>query len=144
MIIGPDGIALIKEFEGCRLKSYRDQRGVWTCGWGQTGPSVTGNTHWTQAQADAKLVEALEIRSAQMSKILGDAETTQSNFDAMMSLAYNIGMGAFQGSEVCRDHKAGKYEAAAQAFLNWDNINHHEDKGLHRRRLAERALYERG
>jgi lysozyme len=138
-----NAVELIKEFEGCRLKAYRDQRGVWTCGYGQTGPSIKPYTHWTEAQAEAALKDALVTRSKQLSTLLEGCETNQNQFDAMLSLSYNIGMGAFHTSEVYRDHKAGEFTKAAAAFMNWDNLNHHENAGLHRRRLAEKALYER-
>ena len=53
-------LPLIKEFEGCKLKAYRDQRGIWTCGWGATGPEITAKTTWTQEQADARLVKDVD------------------------------------------------------------------------------------
>lgn len=47
-----EGLALTREFEGCRLEAYQDQGGVWTIGYGHTGPDVHEGLTWTQEQAD--------------------------------------------------------------------------------------------
>ena len=58
-----DGIALIKSFEGCILKSYLDQGGVWTIGWGHTGDDVSEGLVWTQDQADAAFLSDLHDKA---------------------------------------------------------------------------------
>ena len=63
------GIALIKHFEGCRLKSYRCPAGVWTCGWGTTD-GVTEDTEWTQEEADLRLAEDLAVFEMRVRRML--------------------------------------------------------------------------
>ena len=134
-------VKLIKEFEGCQLKAYRDQRGIWTCGWGATGPEITARTTWTQEQADARLVKDVNIRVEQLKEILDDAPTTDNQGAALLDLGYNIGMGALRSSTAVRKHKAGDHKGAADAILMWNKVNGVANKGLTRRREAERALY---
>ena len=134
-------LPLIKEFEGCKLKAYRDQRGIWTCGWGATGPEITARTTWTQEQADARLVKDVNIRVEQLKDMLDDAPTTNNQGAALLDLGYNIGMGALRSSTAMRKHKAGDHKGAADAILMWNKVNGVANKGLTRRREAERALY---
>lgn len=141
MDLGHKGEALIKEFESCKLTAYRDQRGIWTCGWGATGPDISARTHWTQEQADARFDKDIATRIAQLNDFLEDTPTTQNEFDALLSLGYNIGMGALKSSTALRKHLAGDREGAAKAFLLWNKTNGQPNKGLIRRREAERKLY---
>jgi lysozyme len=141
MHLGLKGKALIKEFEACRLVAYRDQRGIWTCGWGATGPDVSARTRWSQEQADARFDHDVESRVKQLNAYLDDAPTTQNQFDALLSLGYNIGMGALHGSTALRKHIAGDHEGAAKAILMWNKTNGAANKGLTRRRNEEHDLY---
>lgn len=144
MIPSPACYALVKRFESCRLTAFQDQRGVWTIGWGRTLGVKQGGT-CTQQQADAWLVEDLSAKAAVVDHELEAVPTTQNEFDAMVSLAYNIGAAGFGASSVLRDHRDGFRARAADAFLMWDKIE--EDgvlvvsDGLHNRREAERAMY---
>ena len=141
MHVGAKGEALIKEFESCRLMAYRDQRGIWTCGWGATGPDISARTKWTQEQADARFDKDLEVREKQLTSYLGNAPTAQDQFDALLSLGYNIGMGALSNSTALKKHVIGDHEGAAKAILMWNKTNGQPNKGLTRRREAERKLY---
>jgi lysozyme len=139
--IGRKGEELIKEFESCELTAYRDQRGVVTCGWGATGPDISMRTHWTQDQADARFDRDIEVRAKQLTEFLDGAPTTQNQFDALLSLGYNIGMGALKGSTALRKHIAGDHNGAAKAILMWNKVNGKQNPGLTRRRNAEHDLY---
>ena len=141
MNIGIKGEDIIKEFEGCRLHAYRDQRGVWTVGYGATGPGITGNTKWTQEWADDRLDRDIEIRAAQLTKFLDGAPTTQNQFDALLALGYNIGMGALHSSTALQKHIQGDHAGAAKAILMWDKVNGKANPGLARRRKEEHDLY---
>ena len=140
MIINKKGVDLIKEFEGCKLHAYQDQRGRWTIGYGWAR-NVNPGDIWTQDKADRYLAEALDDYNRAISSYLGTAPTTSNQFSAMVSLAYNIGIGNFLNSSVLRNHKLKQYDKAADSFLLWDKVNAKFNKGLHRRRVAERALY---
>jgi GH24 family phage-related lysozyme (muramidase) len=139
-----NGIALIKKFEGCRLKSYQDQVGVWTIGYGITssvgyGPILAGMTI-TQETADKWLMEGLASYEAAVNKAL-TRPANQNQFDALASLCWNIGKGGLTRSSVVSLHNAGDYHAAADAFLMWVKAGGKVNKGLTNRRQAERALY---
>lgn len=135
------GIALIKQFEGCRLAAYQDIVGVWTIGYGST-KGVYEGMRITRQEAEDMLAQRLadEFEPGVMEAI-DDAPTTQNQFDAMVSLAWNIGVGAFGRSSVAKYHVAGNYEAAANLFLAWDKAGGKANPALLRRRQTEAALY---
>ena len=139
--INPSGLELIKSFEGLRLTAYRCPAGVWTIGYGHTGPAVTPGQRITEAEADALLRGDLDRFEVGVAHALDGAATTDNQFAAMVSLAFNIGLGAFQRSTVLWQHKAGNRQRAAAAFLLWIKGGGHTLPGLVRRRAAERALY---
>ena len=130
--------------EGCKLVAYPDQKGVWTIGYGQTGPGIVKGLVWTQAQANAAFADAEATRALRLSSMLTGA-TSQSQFDAMLDLGYNIGMNALSTSTVVRQHNAGNFKAAAAAFLLWDKITVNGvvtvDAGLVTRRQREATVY---
>ena len=142
---GPDAIKLMHEFEGCRLEAYADPGSrdghPWTIGWGSTGPCISKGVVWTQKQADDRFAADLAKFAAKVRASLGGAKTTQHQLDAMVSLAYNIGIGGFTGSTVLRKHKAGDYAGARAAFAMWNKNDGKVMAGLTRRRAAEAALY---
>ena len=138
--INQAGLDLIKSFEGLRLKAYRCPAGIWTVGYGHTGPDVRPNTHITQQEAEALLKGDLDKFEAGVEKAVGP-NTTDNQFAALVSLAYNIGLGAFLRSTVLRQHRAGNHKLAAAAFLMWVKGGGRTLPGLVRRRAAERALY---
>lgn len=135
-------IALIKRNEGCRLEAYQDSVGVWTIGYGHTGPEVVRGLMWTQAQADNCLLLDLDKFQNGVDDLLaGHADTSDNEFGAMVSLAYNIGLGNFAHSSVLRFHNSGDKPAAADAFLMWNKAGGEVLEGLDRRRREERTLY---
>lgn len=135
------GIALIKRNEGCRLEAYTDITGVWTIGFGDTLNVRPGMTI-TQQDAEERLVTRLanEFEPA-VADAIGSTPTTQAQFDAMVSLAWNIGPAAFKKSTVAREHRAGNYQAAADAFRLWTQAGGRYVAALAKRREKERALY---
>lgn len=137
--INAAGLALIKQFEGLRLKAYLCPANVWTVGYGSTGSHVKQGMVITEAEAEALLRDDLERFEAGVDKLAGDA--TDNQFSAMVSLAFNIGLDAFERSTVLKRHKLGNHMGAANAFLLWNRGGGRILKGLVRRREAERALY---
>lgn len=137
--IGERGMALVKQFEGLELKAYLCPAKVWTIGYGSTGPHVKPGQVITEAQADALLQRDLDRFEDAVAQAAPGA--TQNQFDAMVSLAYNIGVGAFLGSTLLKLHKAGDYRRAAEAFGSWVNAGGKRLEGLVRRRAAEAQLY---
>lgn len=138
------GIDLIKKWEGCKLRAYQDSVGVWTIGYGLTSAAgivpVTKGMVITQQQADDYLVQSLVKYEAAVTKALTRAPS-QPQFDAMVSLCYNIGPGAFAGSTLVRRFNAGDIPGAADAFLMWNKAGGKVLQGLVYRRMDERAFF---
>ena len=134
------GLALIRQFEGCRLKAYQCPAGVWTIGYGWTH-GVKPNDHWTQSHAEEMLIKGLDQYENAVQSAIGMNKTTTNQFSAFVSICYNIGVGNFVKSSMLRHHKAGDYAKAADAFLLWNKAGGKVLNGLIKRRQAERALY---
>jgi GH24 family phage-related lysozyme (muramidase) len=142
---------LIQEFEGCAKKqpngafcAYPDPGSggdPWTIGWGSTGPDIKKGVVWTQKQCDDRFAQHLGQFAAKVSKILGSTPTTQHQFDAMVSFAYNVGPANLSASTLLKKHKAGDYKGAAAEFAKWNKAAGKVLPGLTRRRAAEAALY---
>ncbi len=137
--IGPAGLALIKEFEGLRLTAYLCPAKVWTIGYGSTGAKVKPGQTITEAQAEALLLQDLDRFEDAVA--LAAPGATQNQFDAMVALAFNIGIGAFGKSTVLRKHRDGNHRAAAEAFGMWVKAKDKVLPGLQRRRAREADLY---
>lgn len=139
MHVSPRGRDLIKQFEGFRAHAYLDPVGVWTIGYGFTRGVQPGVT-MTLAQAEARLItELLSYEAAVMAACT--VRPNQHQFDALCSLAWNIGAGAVARSSVIRAHNRGDFQSAARAFGLWNRAGGREWPGLTRRRAAEAALY---
>jgi len=137
-----EGIDLIKRFEGCKLEAYPDPgtgHVPWTIGYGHTGPDVTQGLKISQGTAEILLRQDLAKFEDAVTKYAGKAH--QNQFDAMVSLCYNIGQGNFSKSSVARLHRNGQYTGAAAAFLLWNKAGGKILAGLVNRRKAERNLY---
>jgi lysozyme len=143
-----EGIDLIHSFESCKLTAYPDPGSrdghPWTIGWGSTGPDIGRGLTWTQEQCDERFARDLVKFENGVSEAIGDAETTQPMFDALVSFAYNVGLAALRTSTLLRKHKAGDHEGAAREFSRWNKNDGAVMRGLTRRRAAEEALYRKG
>ena len=139
MKIGPKGIALIQEFEGCKLAAYRDIVGVVTIGYGHTGSAKMGVTI-TQDEADELLYGDILNFEECVTKAIR-VQVVQEEFDACVSLAFNIGCNAFRASTLLRRLNACQFTEAADAFLMWNMAGGKVVPGLARRRAAERDLF---
>lgn len=138
--ISQKAIDLIKEFEGFRSSAYKCPAGVWTIGYGHTA-GVKPGMKVTREQAEAMLRKDLKIYERHTAKSLGDAKTSQGQWDALVSFCYNAGPANLNISSMLRLHKQGQYKAAADSFLNWTKGGGRVLAGLVRRRKAERSLY---
>ena len=140
MEISQQGIDLLIEREGKRHQAYRDSVGVWTIGVGHTGPEVHEGLTITEEQADAYLADDLARFERCVSEAL-TVEPAQAQFDACVSLAFNIGCGNFNRSSVLRYTNEGEPEKAREAFALWNRANKKVMAGLTRRRAAEAELF---
>lgn len=137
---GGKGLSLTEQFEGCRLTAYQDQVGVWTIGYGHTGPDVTPGLTITQDQAQALLAHDVGKAVTCVNHVVA-IQLTQNEFDALVDFVFNLGAGAFTGSTMLRDLNAGNISAAAAQFDEWDHAGGAVVAGLLRRRQAETALF---
>lgn len=137
-VLGAKGVALIKEFEGCRLEAYQDERGIWTIGYGHTAGVKQGDV-CSQAQADSWLLDDTHWASLEVIRTV-DVSITQNQFDALVSFIFNIGSGNWASSTLRRLIN-GRSAEASQEFLKWDHVNGSPDAGLLRRRQAEQQLF---
>jgi len=139
-------LKLIADFEGLRLKAYQDTGGIWTIGYGSTknpftGQSVKQGDIITKETALSWLKKDIEQRQLAISKLI-KVPVNNNQLAALTSLAYNIGLGAFQLSTLLRllNQKADKV-AIADQFLRWNKVKGVEIKGLTNRRILERELF---
>lgn len=141
--MSPDGLAILQYFESCRLEAYWDADGkVWTIGWGDTGPDVVQGLRISQADADQRLQRRLDREFVPGVLAALTRPATQAQFDAMVDLAYNIGVSAFQGSTLVRQFNAGDQAGAAEQFLRWNKSGGKVLLGLRRRRAADRMRFQ--
>lgn len=145
MRITQDAVNLVKEFEGLRLDAYRDPVGVVTIGYGYTnragfGPGVSMGDTWTEAQAEHWLKVGLENFAHEIRPLL-KRDATPNQFGAFVSLAYNIGTGAFSRSTCLKRFNAGDIQGAAEALTWFNKAGGQVLRGLVRRREAERDLF---
>lgn len=147
MRTSPAGIALIREFEGLRLRAYQDSVGVWTIGYGSTRyadgtPVQEGDT--ISEPAAESLLRATLTKYEQGVLTTITAPLSQAQFDACVSLAYNVGVGAFAKSTLAKHLNAGRVADAANEFRKWNRAGGRVLAGLTRRREVERALFLNG
>lgn len=139
--LSPEGLALVKRFEGLCLSAYRDAVGVWTIGYGSTR-GVQGGMVITEVEAEARLRRDLE-EAEQWVELLCEVPLTQGQFDAMVSFTFNLGPGALGKSTLLKKVNAGDYAGASFEFGRWVKAGGEVLPGLVRRRAAERALFDR-
>lgn len=145
MNIPKQAIDLIKEFEGFRESTYLDSAGIPTIGYGTTAAAglgivpVPGMTI-SEKQAERFLVKGIEKFAAQIRPAI-TRPMTDNQWSAFLSLAYNIGPGAFKRSSVLRYFNEGETMRAADSFLLWNKAGGQVLRGLVRRRQRERTLF---
>lgn len=134
------GINLIKKFEGCRLNAYKPvpTEKYWTIGYGHYGPDVTPGMVITQAQAEIILGIDLQ-KYEQAVERYTPFPLSQTQFDALVSFAYNCGAGNLQ--QLVKKRNALQ---VADAMLRYNKAGGKELAGLTRRRVEERALFMKG
>ena len=145
MTVNKATLDLLKSFEGYRGTTYLDSAGVPTIGWGTTAAAGVGITPYVgltinETQAEEYLLAAIAKFEAQIRPHVG-MSPNENEWGAMVSLAYNIGPGAFINSTLLRKWNLGDKRGAADQFLVWTKAGGKTLNGLVRRRQAERALF---
>jgi lysozyme len=142
--------ALTQPSEGKRLKAYRDCVGVWTVGYGHTGmaggPPVRPGMTITEAEADDILSNDLRAFEKGVAALLRAAKgpVLQREFDALVDLAFNIGLGAFRSSSLLKAYVAGDKATAARKFGDWNRAGGKVVPGLTSRRAREQHWFHDG
>jgi lysozyme len=157
MKISEAGIQLIKSFEGCHNTPYRCPAALWTIGYGHVlypdqaclktperalyGIKDEHNRVFEYDEIDSILEKDLERFEAGVLRLCPAAADSQSQFDAIVSFSFNVGLGNLQASSLRMKYSRGEIEAAADEFLKWNKAGGKVLAGLTRRRSAERALF---
>lgn len=148
-------IAICEHYEGLRLTAYPDPKtgaAPWTIGYGHTGPDVHPGLVWTQKQAEDALQADIADAVRQVNQAVTIIGLNQHQFDALVSVVFNVGPGSKWkdgiirlkdggASTLLKFVNAGNYAAAADQFLRWVSPGSSVERGLRRRRTAERALF---
>ena len=145
MNINPQTRALIRKYEGCRLKAYQCSAMKWTIGWGNTfyedGSSVKQGDVITQERADRLFAILLDQFAAQLRPLIKQP-INNNQFGALLSFAYNAGINALRRSTLLRMvNENPNNPLIRQEFGKWARANNVVLKGLQRRRQAEADLY---
>lgn len=141
--ISPEGLALIKQWEGCKLRAYKDAVGVWTIGYGSTGAHVRPGMTITQAEADNLLIADLARFERAVEKLV-KVPLSDGQFAALVSFAFNVGEGALAKSTLLKKLNAGNHGAVPAELMKWVNAGGKKLQGLVNRRAAEAGLWAKG
>jgi lysozyme len=144
MTTSASGRKAITQHEGNKLTAYQDGGGVWTVGVGHTAaagsPAPFRGMKITAAESDEILSRDLKLFEQGVREAV-KVPLSQNEFDALVSLAFNIGVGAFRKSTLVKKLNAGDRAGAADQFLVWNKDNGKVVKGLVNRRKSERQQF---
>lgn len=160
--LGPDGTEICHHYEQLRLEAYPDpgsprakamragrpaseyrklSGAPWTIGWGDTGPDVVEGLVITEQEADERFARRMALEFEHAVRQAVKVDLNQRQFDAVVSIFYNTGVGAMSGSTLVRMLNAGDFAGAAEQFPRWNMSGGAVMKGLQRRREAERLVF---
>lgn len=142
MKTGPQGLHLIKQFEGLRLESYQDSVGIWTIGYGHTKGVKEGDVITPNSAEDFLRDDLVEAEQAVLDLV--EVPLTQEQFDALVSFTFNLGYGNLGHSTLLKMLNASDYEGASEQLLRWDKAGGKTLVGLTKRRQAEQRLFNGG
>jgi lysozyme len=134
------GLAMTKSFEGLSLKAYQDCAGVWTIGYGHTGPALIAGMTISEADAEALLRADLADAVACVNLAV-QVPISQGQFDALVDFCFNAGRGNLLQSTLLRKVNLGDFEGAATQFGLWVHAGGEVVAGLVRRRKAEAEMF---
>lgn len=133
-------VDLVKQSEGCRLQAYQDSVGVWTIGYGHTGPGIGIGLQWTQEQADEQLAKDMQRACEQMQTAV-KVTLTQGQTDALTDFVFNLGIGALESSTLLRKLNNGWYAEIPAEIVRWNHAGGNVLAGLVVRRQKEVDLW---
>lgn len=134
-------LEIIKKYEGFSSQAYKCPAGVWTVGWGHTGRDINKDTILTREEAELMLQKDVANLQEQILFLLDD-KPTANELDALTSLVYNVGLGAFKKSRLLkRINLKENGELIAKEWIEFNKAGGKIQKGLLRRRAEEVCLY---
>lgn len=139
MNVSKNGVKLIAGFEGCVLHAYEDAVGVLTIGYGHTAGVKKGDVI-TQKEADDMLNAEVQRFGDQVEKLI-HVPINQNQFDAITSLAYNVGIGNLSKSTLLELVNKKHFTDAKKEFAKWNKAGGHVLAGLVKRRAKESELF---
>lgn len=129
-------IRKLKEFEGLRLEAYQDAAGVWTIGYGHTGKDVRKGDRISEYWATDLLMRDLQRFIEAVDEL--NVARTQGQFDALVSFAFNLGIGRLKSSTLLKViREGGSHAQIRREFKRWVYAGGRRLKGLERRREWE-------
>lgn len=142
--LSDNGMKLLEQFEGLKLEAYLDSANIATIGYGTikypSGSRVKIGDKITKAQAkEYKLHDLKEFENTVNTSVT--VPLSQNQYDALVSLSYNIGSGAFKNSTLLKKLNNKDYKGSADQFLVWIKSGGKKVQGLVNRREAERKLF---
>ncbi len=133
------GINLIKQFEGFSAEAYVCPAGKWTIGYGHVLQDASISELSTDTAEELLKVDIERVEMAILRLVR--VKLSQNQFDALVSLIYNIGIGAFSRSILLKKLNKGNFSAAADEFDRWVYVNKAISAGLQSRRKFEKTLF---
>jgi len=134
------GFQMTRSFEGLRLTAYQDCAGIWTIGYGHTGPDAIPGKTITELEAEALLRADLASAATCVNRVVS-VPIAQCQFDALVDFCFNAGRGSLLNSTLLRFVNLGDFTQAAAQFQLWVHAGGEVVPGLVRRRKAEAALF---
>ena len=157
MSISEAGIQLIKAFEGCHSSPYRCPAGLWTAGYGHVlypeqarlktaersayRLKSADDKAWSHDEIDDLLSQDVHRFTSGVLRLCPAAADNDCHLDAMVSFAFNVGLGNLQASTLRMKYNRFDYQGAADEFQRWNKASGVILSGLVRRRAAERLLF---
>ena len=136
-------VELIKKFEGFKETAYKCPAGVWTIGYGWTHGVKEGDTITMEKASELVQQEVAKI-AKQIKATLGTevfASLTENQVCALIDFVYNLGLGNFKNSTLCKMIKSGQIMEAGKQFERWVKAGGKVLPGLVKRREAEKELW---
>jgi lysozyme len=136
-----EGLSILKRYETLKLVSYKCPAGIWTIGWGHTGPEVGPNQSITADHANMLLRKDVEKFEREVSSLL-KRKVTENQFSALVVFVFNIGSDQFKDSTLLlKMNSHAPLDHCAEEFLRWNKCKGQTLRGLTNRRKEEKNLF---
>ena len=139
-MVPPEAVELVKHFEGLRLQSYKCPAGVWTIGYGSTGPDIGPGMTWSAEQCERRLIDDLQKCEEAALRLSPQLVLAHRQRAAVISFIYNLGAGAYAKSTLRKRIDAGDVPGARAEIARWTKAGGVVLPGLIKRRAAEAEL----